>query len=144
MAKQTLKKALYLVRSGQNRHLAQAASVLSGCPVQPCGETDQAWRQVTDLLPPRSQREYTVDDFVDAVYLVSEANRYRTTLSTLAANLDSAGERSTGHRVRLLQACRAALRGESDLLQVFADDELEHRISATEARRVAGEILAQY
>jgi hypothetical protein len=77
MAQQTLKKALYLLRSGQSRSLRIAANLLDGLPVGGWGETHQAWRQMIGELPVRAMRGYTADEFAESVYEVRN-DRYHT------------------------------------------------------------------
>lgn len=74
---QTLKRALYLARSGQDRELTLAAGALVGCPVGNWGETTQAMQRLREYLPLRQLREYSVDDFIEAAYVVDHADRYR-------------------------------------------------------------------
>ena len=76
MAKQTLKQAVYLAKSGQSKSLASAANSLLGCPVGGWGETEQAMHRVREELPLRSQRDYTLADFVGAVYTTNSLDRY--------------------------------------------------------------------
>ena len=50
---------------------------LAGCPEGGWAETDQAWRRITEELPFRDERAFTVAEVVDALYLVDEGGRYR-------------------------------------------------------------------
>ena len=81
MAKlQTLDQAVHLAKSGKSKSLSSAACSLLGKPVGGWPETQQAMRELRDELPLRSQREYTVQQFVDAVYITDSADRYRSRL----------------------------------------------------------------
>jgi len=75
---QTLKQAIHLARTGQDRSLARAAHYLDGCPEGGWGETDQAVRQIQDELPLRGERSYTLREFIEAAYSLDHARRYRT------------------------------------------------------------------
>jgi hypothetical protein len=77
MRQQTLVQAVHLALTGTSRSLARAASALDGCPPGGWPETEQAWCRVRDELPLRRDRSYTIDHFVDAVYSISESERYR-------------------------------------------------------------------
>lgn len=77
---QTLKQAIHLATTGHSRNLRRAATALHGCPVGGWGETDQAWRQIEDLLPGHWDRDYTVETFVAAAYTTDHAQRYTTAL----------------------------------------------------------------
>lgn len=77
MAKQTLIQAVHLAITGKDRGLARCLNYLEGCPQGGWGETTQAWGNITDELPHRSERMYTVNHFVDAVYCVDSADRWR-------------------------------------------------------------------
>lgn len=72
--KQTLRKAVYQCLTG--RGLREALQ-LDGCPVGGWPETEQAWNVLLNALPVRDLRSYTVNEFVDAVYRVDSAHRYR-------------------------------------------------------------------
>jgi len=50
---------------------------LDGCPVGGWGETQQALRQLAEDLPLKSERTYSVQQVVDALYDVDSAGRYR-------------------------------------------------------------------
>lgn len=76
MAKQSLKQALRLTRI-PGTDMARAAHALDGCPVGGWGETDQAYRRIREYLPRRSERDYSLDEFVDAAYTIDHADRYR-------------------------------------------------------------------
>jgi hypothetical protein len=77
MAKQTLVQAIYLAFSGRDHELQMALGLLTGCPVGAWGETRQARLQVAGQLPPRRARAYTLDDFIDAAWVVSQSGRYQ-------------------------------------------------------------------
>lgn len=73
---QTMRQALHLI----NREIGDirfCGTVLTGCPSGDCGETDQALAQFRELLPLRSQRDYTDDALIDALYTVDGASRYQ-------------------------------------------------------------------
>jgi hypothetical protein len=72
MAKQTLKQALHLVDTGKMR-----VTSLVGLPAGGWGDTQQALRQLREDLPLRSERSYTIDEFVSARYELDHADRYR-------------------------------------------------------------------
>jgi hypothetical protein len=76
MTKQTLAQAIHLARAGKSRALVRAVHALDGKPPGGWGETMQAWREMVGDLPLRSQRDYTADEFVDAVYGV-DGGRFR-------------------------------------------------------------------
>lgn len=78
--KQSLAQAKHLVASRKSRAFGRAASYLDGLPVGGWGETEQAMRQIVEELPHRSERAYTVTEFVSAVYTVDTACRYRRAL----------------------------------------------------------------
>ena len=50
---------------------------LHGCPTGGWGETAQARSEIADALPFRAERAYTVDDLIDALYVVDATGRYR-------------------------------------------------------------------
>ncbi len=82
MATQTLEQAIHLAKSGKSHELRSAAVALEGLPVGGWGETEQARREgVLGQLPLRSQRSYTIDQFISAVYTVDQADRYRSTVT---------------------------------------------------------------
>lgn len=78
MAKQTLKEAVHLAGTGKSRDLARAALALHGKPVGGWGETAQAMRDISEALPLRSLRAYSLEEFIGAVYEVDGSDRYRT------------------------------------------------------------------
>ena len=78
MAKQTLKQAIHLGQSGKSKSLSRAICYLHGCPVGGWPETEQAMMRIADELPFRSDRSYTIDEFVASAYEVDFARRYRT------------------------------------------------------------------
>ena len=78
MKKQTLVQAVHLALSRKSRPLARAAHALDGVWQGADGETQQQERAVADDLPRRSERLYSMGQWVDAVYLVDDADRYRT------------------------------------------------------------------
>jgi hypothetical protein len=80
MIKQSLKQAIYLATSGKSRDLSRASRALDGKPVGGWPETRQARMQLRDDLPLQSQRAYTVDEFISALYTVDSSDRYRSTV----------------------------------------------------------------
>lgn len=72
MSTQTLKQAIHLATSGKSKSksLAMAASILSGCPEGAWGETRQAKQQMLELLPHRQDRDYTIEEWIEAAYRV--------------------------------------------------------------------------
>lgn len=75
--RQTLRQALTAIDDPRS-DMKYAAAALRGCPVGGWGETDQAMRQIVEILPHRSMREYSLDDFVAAAYCVDGSERYRS------------------------------------------------------------------
>ena len=65
---QTLKQAIHLVQTHKNKDLVLAAGVLHGKPTGSWAETQQAMQQMIDALPPPNVREYTVQDWIKAMY----------------------------------------------------------------------------
>lgn len=87
MATQTLKQALYLVRSGKSKNLGYAAHRVHGLAAfgslcaSDGGLLGQAYRDIEGLLP--GNRAYTTDEWIEAVYERVEiqkdcADEYRT------------------------------------------------------------------
>lgn len=77
---QTLAQAIHLATTGKSRTLRGAATELHSKPVGGWPETEQALRQIKDALPLRDARDYTLDEFVGAMYLVDSADRYRSNI----------------------------------------------------------------
>ncbi len=50
---------------------------LDGCPVGGWPETQEAIRQLADVLPARDKRDYSVYDVISSLYRVDGADRYR-------------------------------------------------------------------
>jgi hypothetical protein len=73
MAKETLKQALYLFSCG--KRIIRCG--LAGCPEGGWAQTEQARAQLLDELPLRSERAYTVDEFISAAYELDHAGRYQ-------------------------------------------------------------------
>jgi hypothetical protein len=73
MRKQTLKQAVAAVRAGK----IVLRCGLDGCPVGGWPETEQAKLRLAEELPRRSERSYSVDDLISALYVVDFAGRYR-------------------------------------------------------------------
>jgi len=66
----TLNAAIYIARNNKSRNLDRALSQMHG--VHPAdGQYDQAVRAIAEVLPLRSQRKYTVQDLVDALFAIS-------------------------------------------------------------------------
>lgn len=80
MKKQTIAAAIHRANENHN-DMTRAALVLDGCPVGGWGETQQAMQRLRELLPSREARSYSVEDFIDAVYRIDAADRYRSKLS---------------------------------------------------------------
>lgn len=76
-ARQTLDQALCLARLGHSRRLGQALNILHGVPLGGWSETRQAYSTLGELLPARSARAYTIEQFVEAAYSIRDG-RYRT------------------------------------------------------------------
>jgi hypothetical protein len=74
---QTIRQAMAATRVDKS-NMARAACALDGCPVGGWGETAQAMRQIAEYLPSRSERTYSVAEFVAAAYYVDHADRYRS------------------------------------------------------------------
>jgi hypothetical protein len=70
MSKQTLQQAVILARTGKSRDLSMAARILDHKPEGNWAETQQAMRELRGFLPLSSQRAYTWQEFVAAVYRV--------------------------------------------------------------------------
>lgn len=78
---QTLKQAVHLAKSSKSKSLRMAAFSLEGCPVGGWSETQSALRNIAELLPGRSFREYTIEEFIAEVYTVrSHDDRYQSLL----------------------------------------------------------------
>jgi hypothetical protein len=77
---QSLEQAITLARHGKSVSLVRAARALDGCPLGNWAETQQARLHLAGYLPPRSSRSYTIDQWIDAMYAVSPANRYAETI----------------------------------------------------------------
>jgi len=95
----SLEGAVYLARSGKSRDLTRAAVRLDGCPEGGWPETQQAWRDIESWLPLESERSYDVATFVDALYAIDGAGRYRAKIWL---------EREEAKRARLAKAQKAA------------------------------------
>ena len=76
---QNLKQALSLAMSG-TRPYSYAATALAGCPEGGWPETEQARRQIVEYLPARSERSYTVSEFIAAAYTLDHTQRYQTAI----------------------------------------------------------------
>ena len=76
MAKQTLSNALRLLKARREFGLNAASVALEGLPEGDDEGTTVAFRSLVVLLP--KSREYSVHEFVDAVYELDSERRYRT------------------------------------------------------------------
>lgn len=82
--KQTLKQAIAIALSPSPRNnLAKAATILSGKPEGGWAETAQAKQELLGFLPFKSEREYTMEEFIEAMYKIEGGNNkqagiYRT------------------------------------------------------------------
>ena len=74
--KQTLAQAVALVRTSRGLHDVTRCG-LGGCPVGGWPETEQAIGRIEEALPLRSERSYTVDNIIGALYEIDHAGRYR-------------------------------------------------------------------
>jgi hypothetical protein len=83
--KQSLEQALHLARTNKSRDLNRAASMLDGLPCGGWPQTTQALAELSDLLPLRDDRAYTVAEFIDAAYKLrphkNAADTYEKALS---------------------------------------------------------------
>jgi len=73
----TLSKAVYLATSVTSSALHRAVAGLKGCPIGGWPETEQALRGVSDALPLRAERDFTINAFLEAVTRETPARRYR-------------------------------------------------------------------
>jgi len=71
--KETLRQAVKLARTGRR----PVRAGLDGCPVGGWARTQQALAGLAEELPHYTARHYTVDQLVDALYVVDHVNRYR-------------------------------------------------------------------
>jgi hypothetical protein len=70
--KKTIKQAM------KSKAIRSALQGLVGCPAGGWAETNQAWRQVREELPFFDERNYTVDDLIEAVLEIDgKTDRYR-------------------------------------------------------------------
>lgn len=72
----TLRTAIKNARKA-GHPLHRALNGLVGCPVGVWGETEQALRAVTEELPRRECRTYTLNDLTTAVLEHDHADRYQ-------------------------------------------------------------------
>jgi hypothetical protein len=89
---QSLTQAVYLATSGASAALGRAALLLDGLPVGGWAETRQATLELTNYLPHRRDRSYTVGHFVSACYEDHDTYRRRSP----AAALEAAARLETG------------------------------------------------
>jgi hypothetical protein len=71
--KQTLKQAVAAARAGR----LDACRALDGCPACWWPETAFAKLRILKALPRRSEREYSIDDLIAALYVVDPPGIYR-------------------------------------------------------------------
>lgn len=69
-------KKITMSAAWQRRGVRLAAGTLVGCPVGGWAETMQAKRAIVDELPSRAERDWSVADFLDAVFEINAAERY--------------------------------------------------------------------
>lgn len=74
---QTIKQAIYLAQTGLSPMLRRAARKLDGVPVGAWAETRQAVADMAGDLPAKSDRAYTIQEWIDAAYTVV-GDRYRS------------------------------------------------------------------
>ena len=72
MAKQSLKQAVHLAKTGKSKALATAARCLHGLPEGGWPQTQQARLDILEYLPLRDMRSYTITEFIGATYLLEE------------------------------------------------------------------------
>lgn len=81
---QTLTQALHLATTGKSAALTRAANYLIGLPEGGWPETMQARERILAELPIRSERSYTLSEWIAAAYRVEEqrnaAGIYRSAL----------------------------------------------------------------
>jgi hypothetical protein len=84
MTQQTLTQAM------QTEEIRRALGGLIGCPCGGWPETLQALRQLSDALPYREMRDYTLVDILDAALVLNHADRYawRDDAATASARRD--------------------------------------------------------
>lgn len=95
--KQTLDRAMQLIRAGKLRVDLYG---LDGCPVGGWPETQQAILRLSDEIPHRSERSYTVYDLIDRLYTVV-GDRYRAHPGTINPRATPPG--AAGNPGRTLQ-----------------------------------------
>jgi len=67
----TLAQAVHVARHVPTSELHRALSCLVGCPIGAWGDTMQARGQVVAACPAKSDRDWTVDDLIEATLAVS-------------------------------------------------------------------------
>lgn len=81
---QTLEQALFLARSEKSRDLVRAANALLNLPEGGWPDTRQAIESILAALPVRSERTYTLAEWIAAAYRVepqhNAAGRFRSAL----------------------------------------------------------------
>jgi hypothetical protein len=85
----TLPQALATIRTQPTCSLARACQ-LDGLPVGGWGETAQARSRLVEALPWRTDRDYTADDLIAALYAIDSADRYQR--RSLPAPIATGGE----------------------------------------------------
>lgn len=68
--KMTLRKAVYLTLAPASRRLDGASNELAHLPTADTARVDAAWHRILDALPNRSDRAFSVDEYVDAVFAI--------------------------------------------------------------------------
>lgn len=79
MAKQTIEQALHLARSRKSKSLTHAASLLDGVEIANDAARITARNEVEGHLPHRTDRAYTLQQWVNAAY-DTRGDRYRSLL----------------------------------------------------------------
>lgn len=77
----TLDQALFLARTGRSKSLRLAAFRMHGIPIND-GRIDEAWNDLAGWLPHRSERDFTINDWVRATNRVDATGRYEATLTS--------------------------------------------------------------
>lgn len=73
----TIKQAIFLINSSDASNLKRAAIALDGLPEGGWPETAQAIMRLTNELPVRSNRDWSVRDLIKEAFYVDHAMRYR-------------------------------------------------------------------
>ena len=79
MEELTLKKAIELAMAKKSDNLCRAATILIGCHYGGYGAPLWEWNEMMILLPGMEFRNFTTEEWVDAVYEVDrETNLYKS------------------------------------------------------------------